>query len=256
MKKNQILSLLMILSFAFLTSCSDDDEDDGNLDCSTFEWSYEGDSAPDTWAVCNGDCGGMHQSPIDISNSTQDFDLTALSTSYNNVPIDIFNNGHTVEFSYAEGSALNLNGESFELLQFHFHTDSEHTVNGNHFPMECHLVHQNSASGALAVVSVLIEEGEENEFLATFSDNYPENEGDTFTSEALVNVEHLLPENGAYYNYSGSLTTPPCSEEVSWFVMKNPVQASSTQISNMHAILSDNYRPTQALNGRIITEFN
>jgi len=171
------------------------------------------------------------------------------------MPIGLENNGHSIQFDYDAGSTVNVNGEEFELLQFHFHALSEHTVAGQQFPLEAHLVHQNTA-GALAVVSVLFEAGNDNPFLSNFTDNLPQSEGESFTAADMVNVENILPADTGYYTYDGSLTTPPCSEIATWVVMKSPVQASSTQLQNMLDVLDNNYRPIQGLNGREITEFN
>lgn len=255
MKNFKFLTLALFLSTTLFVSCADDDDSE-DIDCATFEWSYEGDSDPDFWSVCNADCGGDSQSPINITGAEVDGTLTSLNYSYEAVPIDLTNNGHTIEFEYAAGSSITVDGVNYPLLQFHFHTGSEHTVGGNRFPMECHLVHKNESSGDIAVVSVLFEEGSENAFLANFSSDLPASKDAEYTDAATVNIEDLLPTDGAYYTYQGSLTTPPCSEVVTWLVMRTAAQASSAQIDNFHNILGDNYRPAQPLNGRSIGEFN
>jgi len=256
MKNIKFLILLACCTTFLFSSCKSDDEDEEqDVDCSTYEWAYSGDATPDTWHLCNADCGGNSQSPINIAGTTVDANLTALATNYQDVPINLFNNGRTVEFTYQAGSALTVDGVEYGLAQFHFHTLSEHTVDGDHFPMEIHLVHQ-SADGSLAVVSVLVKEGAENAFLKNFSDDYPATTVDVYQTTDMVNIADLLPSDMSYYTYSGSLTTPPCSEMVSWFVMKTPVEASAAQIGDMAAILNSNFRPTQSLNGRVIGEFN
>jgi carbonic anhydrase len=253
-KDNKFFILACCVVTLLLSACKTDDDNEDDINCSVYEWTYEGDSDPDTWHVCNADCGGSTQSPVNISGATADATLTALELNYQPAPINVEYNGHTVEFTYAAGSTLTLGGVEYELEQFHFHTLSEHTLNGQHYPMEIHLVHQSDA-GAKAVVSILVTEGAENPFLANFSDNYPTEENAPYVTSDMVNVAELLPADAAYYSYSGSLTTPPCSEMVSWFVMKTPVEASAAQINNMAAILNGNYRPTQDLNGRVIKEF-
>ncbi len=252
MKKIHILLLSIFITSLLLSSCQEDDE----VDCITFEWGYEGDASPDNWESCHTECGGQSQSPINITGAVVDGSLTALETHYEGVPIELINNGHTVEFEYEVGSMLQLNGDDYDLLQFHFHTGSEHTIDNLQYPMEAHLVHQNAATGNLAVIGIFFEEGSENSFLANFSDNLPLAADDHYSSTNMVNVGDLLPANGAYYTYSGSLTTPPCSEIVTWLVLKTPVEASSTQIQNMHDIIHDNYRPVLPLNEREIKEFN
>lgn len=249
---NQLIWVMLLLSFTII-SCGDDDGDEQDIDCAAYDWEYSEPNTPDTWHNCFEDCGGNIQSPINITGATPDAALSPLTTAYNDVPVDVINNGKTVQFNYATGSDLVINGDSYELLQFHFHTGSEHQVDDNQFPMEIHLVHQN-AGGFYAVVSLLVQEGQENAFLKNFSDDYPSSEGGEFTSATQVNVEDLLPTNPDYYTYGGSLTTPPCSETVTWYVMKTPIEASSQQISDMADILQGNFRPLQPLDGRVILE--
>ncbi|MCL4138102.1 UNVERIFIED_CONTAM: hypothetical protein GTU68_027641 [Idotea baltica] len=252
MKNFKLLLFASCFSLIFFSACSDDDPVN-EFDCTDYEWAYEGEDDPSSWSFCFGDCSGSSQSPIAITGEPATSALTDLNYDYQDAPIDILNNGHTIEFMYPEGSNLTINGTDFSLLQFHFHTQSEHTVNGTRFPMETHLVHQNSA-GDLAVVSVLFVEGTENEFLKNFSDQLPNNEGEQLTATQMVNIGDLIPTTGGFYGYSGSLTTPPCSEGVDWMVMKQTVEASAEQIANFSSILNNNYRPTQALNGRPIAD--
>lgn len=245
--------LLSIFSLSILvSSCRNDDE---TADCDTYEWEYVAPADPETWQLCSADCGGQEQSPINITGVVSDNNLNALVTDYQSAPIGLVNNGHSIQFDYDAGSTININGEEFELLQFHFHALSEHTVGGQQFPLEAHLVHQNAA-GALAVVGVFFEPGSENAFLSNFTDNLPASEGQNYTSADMVNVEDILPADTGYYTYGGSLTTPPCSEIVTWVVMKSPAEASSGQLQAMLDVLDNNYRPTQGLNGREIREFN
>jgi len=249
---NQLLLAMLICSFSII-SCSSDDDSTQEIDCAMYDWEYVTPNSPDTWSDCFEDCGGTIQSPINITGAVADAALVPLETDYMAVPINVMNNGKTVEFTYTAGSNLVINGDSYELKQFHFHTGSEHQVDGDQFDMEIHLVHQN-AGGFYAVVSLLVQEGAENAFLKNFSDDYPSTEGGQFTAAGPVNVEDLLPTNPDYYTYGGSLTTPPCSETVTWYVMKTPITASSQQISDMADILNDNFRPLQPLDGRVILE--
>jgi carbonic anhydrase len=127
-------------------------------------------------------------------------------------------------------------------------------VAGQHFPLEAHLVHKHAASGNIVVVGILFETGSENAFLQHFIQDLPEEKDDHFFSTSLVNVHELLPVDQRYYTYARSLTTPPCSETVSWIVLKTPVGISSTQLQRFTNILHNNYRPLQALLGREIRE--
>ena len=182
-----------------------------------------------------------------------------MNINYQDAPIELSYNGHTIDFLYEAGSSLDLNGVDYNLIQFHFHTHSEHSINNNFSPLEIHLVHMDTITENLAVISVLFDTllNHENEFLSKFIDNLPDTEGILFsdTSE-LVNVSDIFPGNNGYYSYSGSLTTPPCSENVSWFVMKSTMEASVSQITKLQDIIKDNFRPVKSLNGREIKSFN
>ena len=238
-----------LLAVLFLSSSCDNEEEP----CADGFWEYE---EVDTWAECFPDCGGSVQSPIDIVGAVGDTTLMGLDLSYSTSSIDLKNNGHTVQFNYATGSKLTLNGVEYILKQLHFHTTSEHTVDGQHYDMEIHLVHEDAGTGNLAVVGLLATEGTENAFLANFFNDLPLLD-ETFTDPTTtVDVNDLLPTNTSYYTYQGSLTTPPCSEIATWFVMSTPIEVSSAQIQSMQDRVVDNYRPTQPLNGREIRLFN
>jgi carbonic anhydrase len=254
MKNVSLLFSGLFIMLFLVSSCKKDEEDF----CETYEWEYEGESDPDTWFECNPDCDGEVQSPINITTTATviNANLDSLDIEYENSPIDVYYNGHTVEYEYEAGSKLVLNGVDYNLLQFHFHTLSEHTVNGQHYAMEVHMVHQDPISENLAVIGVFVEEGNENTFLSNFSGNVPTVKDQHYIpAGGEANAIDFLPIDRGYYTYSGSLTTPPCSEIATWFLMKDPVQASAAQISELSAILQDNYRPTQALNGRVVREF-
>ncbi len=228
-------------------------------DCSQTHWGYEGAAGPENWThLCSGfsDCGGETQSPINISGAVSgaSLRLAELLPSYNPAATDIHNNGHTVQFDYNAEGYLNVSGKDYQLLQFHFHAGSEHTVNGRRFPLEAHLVHK-SQKGDLAVVSLLFEEGKDNFFLAKFLPNLPEQEGDEVHKTMEYDVTELFPDKKDYVTYQGSLTTPPCSEIVTWLVMTEPLQANKEQLAYMSGILQDNYRPVQDLNGRVISAY-
>ena len=227
-------------------------------DCSQYEWAYEGNEGTDNWAtMCDGysNCGGIAQSPVDITAATVDAALPPLNVSYYNSTIHLLNNGHTIVFNYDTDSKLTLNGVDYALAQFHFHTGSEHTLGGTRYPMEMHIVHRDS-SGNLAVIGVVFEEGPESAFLNNFIGNIPTQADSAYTDfGTTINAWDALPADKSYYTYSGSLTTPPCSESVSWFVMKNHVTASAAQIAAFEAVEHQNFRPTQSLNGRIIREY-
>ncbi|WP_282085602.1 carbonic anhydrase [Aquimarina algiphila] len=226
-----------------------------STDCN-FE--YEGLEGPEFWANLCGDewvdCGGNAQSPINIITSavTEDGSINNININYGESTTDIINNGHTVQFNYDMGSYASLDNINYDLLQFHFHTGSEHTVNGKRYPMEMHLVHQDPITKLLGVVGVFFEEGEENDVLEEYLDDLPEQKGDHFTNTSTFKVEDLLPGDMDFYTYGGSLTTPGCSEIVTWFVVKESITASTEQLEKFESIMHKNYRPTQDLNGRIV----
>ena len=226
------------------------------------EWAYEGVNGPEFWgelsdefAVCS---SGTQQSPIDLRNAdTIDAELDELQFDYQSTPLSIANNGHTIQVNYQPGSTLTLNGQTYDLLQFHFHDPSEHTVNGSAYPMEAHLVHQNAATGKLAVVGILLDiGGEANAALRPVWDNIPMVAGPAVDVEGVeVNIAELLPNTiQENYRYFGSLTTPPCSETVNWIVLKQPVAVSFRQVEQFTEAVGKNARPVQALEHRVVLD--
>lgn len=218
------------------------------------QWDYGKERGPDQWAVLDNAyqaCGnGKNQSPVNLQNSLET-DLPALTFNYQPGAEKVFNNGHTVEADYMPGSQLTLNGNSYTLRQFHFHSPSENTLNGQHFPMEAHLVHSDK-DGNLAVVAVMFEVGATNPVLSQIWQQ-PLTAGEISEMEAAVNATGLLPAPKDYFRYNGSLTTPPCTEGVRWLVMKQPMTLSQQQLSSFQGMLSGpNNRPVQPLNARQI----
>ena len=207
---------------------------------------YEG-GEPAEWAELSDyyeTCGtGQEQSPIDLTNAAVT-DLANIVFDYKETTVNIINNGHTVQVNVVAGSQIVINGGTYELKQFHFHAPSEHTVEGQDYPIEMHLVHQD-ANGKLAVVGVFIAEGAENTAFTSVRDHLPEEQIGIIATGATVQVADLLPTEQTVYRYSGSLTTPPCSEEVIWSVMKTPVEMSAEQIADFNHIIAGNNRPLQ-----------
>jgi len=233
----------------------------------TPHWGYGAEHGPAEWGeLCPefSTCGsGRNQSPIDISAATA-ATLPALATSYQPAQLrivhhehqaDVVNNGHTVQVNYPGGSTLSVDGQTFTLLQYHFHGPSEHTLDQKHFPMEMHLVHK-SAAGELAVIGAFITEGAANAAFEPVWANLPKEKGvEVHLEHVEVDVDALLPQERATYRYDGSLTTPPCSEGVKWFVLANPIALSAEQIAAFRTVIQGNNRPTQPLNGRkIVTD--
>lgn len=222
------------------------------------KWEYEGVTGPDHWkSLCDdyADCGGMLQSPVNIAGAIVDTSLQALALDYSETETDIRYNGHTIEFEVEGGSTLMLGGTVFQLKQFHFHTKSEHQIDGFHSPLELHLVHEDPISKNRAVVGVLFEEGAENDFLAQFADHLPDAANPHYTAAHHYSPAEVLPADRSYFTYPGSLTTPPCDQNVTWFVLANPVPASAAQILHFEEIMHHNYRPERPLQGRVIKFF-
>ncbi|MBU0946840.1 MAG: carbonic anhydrase family protein [Proteobacteria bacterium] len=221
-------------------------------------WGYSGHEAPEFWgdlsqdyAICK---SGKNQSPIDL-DSLIEAELSPIVFQYNAVPLNIVNNGHTVQVNYAPGSSITVDGHTYNLLQFHFHTPSENTVKGQFFAMEAHLVHSDDA-GNLSVLGVMFEEGAANPFLDGIWVHMPEKAGVSKSlPEMTLNVADMLPANKSYYRFNGSLTTPPCSEGVKWMVFKNPVPVSKAQAEKFHTLMGgDNNRPVQPVNARPVLQ--
>ena len=216
-------------------------------------WSYSGADGPDRWAAISNAfavCGnGQQQSPIDLAGAAER-DLANPQATYQPSEARIVDDGHTVEVDLARaGSVLTVDGVPYSLVQFHFHSPSEHTVNGNSFAVELHLVHQ-ADSGAVAVVGVFIAGGSENPALVPMLAALPSKENRDVRLREPFDPTTLLPSDRRAYRYTGSLTTPPCTEGVTWLVMATPITASGQQIAALARALEGNNRPQQARGNR------
>ncbi len=223
------------------------------------DWGYSGDNGPEHWASLHPEysaCSGKNQSPIDLKRFTE-ADLPSIPLVYYTNSTEIVNKGHTVQVNFDEGSTIELDGKEFELKQLHFHSPSENTYYGSNFPLEMQLVHAD-ADGNLAVVAVMFRFGPENEDLQKIWDKMPELSGEIVTlaeQKEKLNAKSLLPHDGDYFRFNGSLTTPPCSEGVRWLVLKNVVFASEGQIAKFQEVIGEpNNRPVQPLNARTVMQ--
>ena len=270
---------LMLLAILFLASCNshsgDNHEQKKDADTATqttsarpAEWHYEGDKGPANWgtldpaySLC---ADGKNQSPINIMKTESghvdfslDYKSTSLRIAHHEFINEILNNGHTIQVTVDSGSHLTLNGKQFNLKQFHFHAPSEHTIDGEHAPLEMHMVHQ-SSDGSLAVIGLLFKESTEaNPNLATIIANFPAQKGQKLHLEDLqLDINQSLPKSLHAYHYVGSLTTPPCSENVQWLVLREPSLASADQLAAFSSKISPNNRPVQQLNQRMVTSFD
>ena len=225
----------------------------------THHWTYEGAEGPEHWGELADEfrmCAeGANQSPIDLVADVN-ADLPELEFEYYGSPVDEINNGHTIQQNIKPGSFFRIpdQGVSFELKQFHFHSPSEHTIDGRSFAMELHFVHADE-NGALAVVGVMIDEGDEHPVLSKLWSFMPEQVGETSKQPIGIEETNLLPPTHEYFMYGGSLTTPPCSEGVRWIVLKTPIEASAEQIAFFkERVGSANNRPVQPHNARLILD--
>ena len=219
-------------------------------------WTYDGATdGPAAWgqlsaafATC---ASGEQQSPINIASTTQ-IGLTDAALSYGVSDLTVINNGHTVQANVQPGNYLELDGQRYDLLQFHFHVPSEHEVSSQSFAMEMHFVHANAA-GELAVVGVPFTGGAASAALAPIWSHLPAAAGDE-VSVAAFQLPTLLPADHTVYRYSGSLTTPPCSEGVKWSVLRSALQVSAGQAQALTDLVGANNRPVQPVNTRDILE--
>jgi len=220
-------------------------------------WSYHAPTDPAHWAALEPEfktCGiGHQQSPIDIHPAAaQKSNLPAIEFAYRPAPLNLVDNGHTLQVNYAPGSFITVGGHRYELVQFHFHKPSEESIGGKRSDMVAHLVHKD-AEGKLAVVAVLLTSGAVNPMVATLWSNWPtRKETPVSVSGVEVDATDLLPAERGYYTFSGSLTTPPCSEGVTWFVLKRPGTLSAGEIARFGHAYPMNARPLQPLHGRVI----
>jgi carbonic anhydrase len=219
------------------------------------DWAYTGEAGPQNWARLTPEfhtCSGQNQSPVNLDGFIE-AELAPLKVDYAAGASEVVNNGHTVQVAYQPGSTLSLDGERFQLIQFHFHMPSENQIKGQSYPLEGHLVHADE-NGKLAVVAVMFKEGKQNTVLASLWDAPPA-EGTKQLVSQQVNIRDMLPTDLDYYRFNGSLTTPPCSEGVRWLVLKQPIVASHEQIEALtEAVGHANNRPLQPVNARTILQ--
>lgn len=222
-------------------------------------WDYSGTRGPDHWsaldttyATCN---TGHAQSPIDI-RATTTADLPALRFDYRSHPLaGLTDNGKTIRINYHppyNDDALVVGDTWYRLTQLHFHRPSEDLVYGKSYDMMLHLMHE-TTNGRAAGVAVFLTAGKPNATVQRIWDHVPKVVG---TEESVPGVDvdpaNMLPRDLGYYTYEGSLTAPPCTEGVTWFVLKTPVEISPAQISAFTKRYPHDVRPVQPLNGRMV----
>lgn len=215
-------------------------------------WSYEGGTGPQycgqldpAYAACE---KGREQSPVQIESFPYDGEKKAgvIKGQYQPVNVTLSKTGHAIQFNLTEANnKIRMNGKEYNLLQFHFHSPSEHKINERQYPMELHFVHEDQQK-RLAVLGVLIEEGKENAEISTLLKSFEQD------GKMTIDIKKLIPSKSKVFQYKGSLTTPPCTEGVKWRVLETPLELSQEQIQGFVEIYPNNNRPLQPLNERKI----
>jgi carbonic anhydrase len=218
-------------------------------------WGYTGPNGPAKWgkldkafATC---ASGTAQSPIDIPDAhVRKGDLPPLLFSYKTSTLKIIDDGHTIQVNYAPDSWLTVEGKRYELIEIRFHKPSEFKIDGKAQEMDAQLVHRDK-DGKLAIVAVLLDQGKENALIKTLWINLPQTKDkENVVPTVQISAVGLLPQNKDYYTFKGSLTTPPCTENVAWYVLKTPGQISAEEIARFAKYYPTNARPVQPLNDR------
>jgi carbonic anhydrase len=221
-------------------------------------WSYDGDTGPANWGKINSawaKCGtGTRQSPIDLRDGMK-VDLEQIAFDYRSSGFNVIDNGHTVQVGVGLGNYITVGNRTYELQQLHFHRPSEEKINGRGTEMVVHLVHKDG-EGNLAVIAVLLERGASNPMIQTVWNNLPLEKHTLVNPVVALDVNEILPKKREYFTFMGSLTTPPCTENVLWLVMKQPMQASPAQMALFSRMYPLNARPIQMSGGRMIKESN
>jgi carbonic anhydrase len=220
-------------------------------------WDYLGVEGPQHWGMLTEEyraCEtGNRQSPVNISMVHHGQGHDKLVFHYETSEIHELNNGHTIQVSHLSGCRVDLNQREYQLRQFHFHAPSEHHVEGNAYPMELHLVHQDD-QGHVLVVSALMEATSDHSVLGNLWDWLPHQIGKEVSVPLQVHLMDILPKNTHHFSYSGSLTTPPCTEGVQWIVLQEPISVSQQDVDRFVKIIGYNARPVQPLGQREIEE--
>lgn len=247
--KGNFLLASMLTSVLLFTGCSNNTstnkDEKEKKSAEKHEVNY---NDQESWEFESGDS----QSPIAIKSSIAEKmkDKGTIDLNYNDKVLDEVDNGHSIQVNVS-GAAM-INGRSFYLTQYHFHAPSEHTLDGEHYPIEAHFVNE-AQDGRLAVIGVFFTEGAENQGFKKVIENIKK--GDKNTAVGEISIGSMIPVNKSYFHYLGSLTTPPLSENVEWYVMKNPIEVSKEQIQAFQKHYNDNNRDLQPLKDRKILKY-
>jgi carbonic anhydrase len=218
-------------------------------------WSYQGSNGPAHWAeldMAYKKCKfGLQQSPVNIETAkVEKAALKPTVFAYKRVPVEVVNEGHSIQVNVPAGSKVTIDGEKYELFEFHFHTPSEEQIDGKPYPLVVHLVHKDKYEN-LTFIAVLFKEGKENAGLKPVFSSLPARVGAKIKLPAL-DLAAMLPAERSFYEFIGSLSTPPCNENVLWRVFKTPAEVSPSQLAAFKKLYKMNARPVQPLNGRVV----
>ncbi len=254
---NKITIILLFITLIALGSCKNETVSTRSVKKETPKhWTYEGETSPENWAEIekNSDCDGKNQSPINII-----VDHTVKINSIDNLKVfytpetiisKVENNGHSIQFDFEPGDSIRYKKEIYHLKQIHFHEPAEHLVNGIRYPIEIHFVHKSDQNN-LTVLSVFGEEGEVSDLYGFFKTFLPIKNGESKEINYAVDLTSLYPKSRNFYSYSGSLTTPPCTEGVNWVIFKDAIVLSYAQALKLKDNMPlNNYRNEQPLNDR------
>jgi carbonic anhydrase len=222
----------------------------GPADTHVAHWDYEGAMGPENWGKEFPTCGkGKSQAPLNIKGPFEKVRFS-VAPDYKQGQLKIVNNGHTIQVNVPNGSKIRIDGKPYDLLQFHFHRPSEEHIDGKPSAMVVHFVHK-SPEGELAVLAVMLREGNENPGIKTLWTHAPKAEGpEVIPDGVMFNPSNLLPKEMDFFHYDGSLTTPPCTEKVKFFILKTQVNIAKEQVTDFPFKM--NARPVQPANGRPI----
>lgn len=216
-------------------------------------WSYAGENGPERWAELAPEftaCRGERQSPVDLRDARL-LTYSPLQFRYRSSTLSLVNDGRSLRALYRPGSYLAVGGRDYQLEEFHFHVPGEHRINGAGADMELQLVHRDP-QGQVAIVAVPMKAGRRmNTTLTRIWDHIPAAGGTSYYDrQSGINPLFLLPPNRSYFSYPGSLTEPPCTEGVEWFVLTEPVEVDESYLYRLRQVIGHNARPVQPLNGR------
>jgi carbonic anhydrase len=217
-------------------------------------------AGPAEWASLPGNapCGaGRRQSPVDLGTKApfpvEAKDLPNLVFRYGTTGLHMVNDGHTIRADVDKGSAVETDGAAWPLLQLHFHAPSEHSLDGLHYPLEMHLVHAGPDGKPALVVGIFLVQGGDSPALAPLFRSLPKEKGARRDDPAAaIDLAKVLPDDRTYLTYEGSLTTPPCTEGIRWYVLRSPIGISGESLGAFVTLprMTPTNRPAQPLAGR------